>query len=52
MLMHWPCDTLNDTLATYRVIEELVFDGCARAIGVSKCVQRICVHTSWHCACC
>lgn len=36
MLMHWPCDSTEDNLATWRVLESLVFDGRARAIGVSN----------------
>ena len=36
MLLHWPCDTLKDTLAAYRALESLVAHGQARAIGVSN----------------
>eukprot|EP00966_Prymnesium_polylepis_P107865 2497770-Prymnesium_polylepis.1 len=36
MLMHWPCDSTEDNIATWRVLESLVFDGRARAIGVSN----------------
>ena len=36
MLMHWPCDSTADTVATWRVLESLVFDGRARAIGMSN----------------
>eukprot|EP00658_Telonema_sp_P-2_P073516 TRINITY_DN6259_c0_g1_i5.p1 TRINITY_DN6259_c0_g1~~TRINITY_DN6259_c0_g1_i5.p1 ORF type:complete len:352 (+),score=86.44 TRINITY_DN6259_c0_g1_i5:95-1057(+) len=36
MLMHWPCDRFEDTLATYQVMEGMVAAGQARAIGVSN----------------
>ena len=36
LLMHWPCDSTADTVATWRVLERLALDGRARAIGVSN----------------
>merc|ERR1711871_258209 len=36
MLLHWPCDTFEETLATYRQMEDMVAEGTARAIGVSN----------------
>ena len=36
LLLHWPCDTFNETLAAYRVMEAAVAAGKARAIGVSN----------------
>lgn len=36
MLIHWPCDTLDETMQTYRVMEDMVEKGTARAIGVSN----------------
>lgn len=36
MLLHWPCETLEETVATYRAMQPLVDAGRARAIGVSN----------------
>jgi len=36
MLMHWPCDSVEENVATWRVLEAAVFDGRARSIGVSN----------------
>ena len=36
MLLHWPCDSLEETLQTYRVMESMVSRGTARAIGISN----------------
>ena len=36
MLMHWPCDSLADNIQTWQVLETLLFNGRARAIGVSN----------------
>ena len=36
VLMHWPCDRFEDTLATWRAMEGLVAQGSARTIGVSN----------------
>lgn len=36
MLLHWPCDTLEESLNTYRAMERMVEAGTARAIGVSN----------------
>ena len=36
MLLHWPCETLADTVSTYRALQPLVASGRARAIGVSN----------------
>ena len=36
ILMHWPCDSAEDTLATWRVLERAAFAGQTRAIGVSN----------------
>jgi len=36
MLLHWPCTTLEETLATYKHLEEFYQQGKARAIGVSN----------------
>lgn len=34
MLVHWPCETDEQTLKTYKALEPMVKDGSARAIGV------------------
>ena len=36
LLLHWPCDTFEETMAAYRVMEDAVEAGKARAIGVSN----------------
>ena len=36
MLVHWPCDSVADNVATWKVLEKLLFDGRARSIGVSN----------------
>mmetsp|Transcript_42305 Transcript_42305/g.95204 ORF Transcript_42305/g.95204 Transcript_42305/m.95204 type:complete len:312 (-) Transcript_42305:10-945(-) len=36
MLLHWPCDTLGDTLEAWRGIEDFYGANKARAIGVSN----------------
>ena len=36
MLLHWPCDTFEETLTTYRVMEDMVAAGTAKAIGISN----------------
>lgn len=36
LLIHWPCDTFEDNLRTYRVLEEAVKAGKAKAIGFSN----------------
>lgn len=36
LIMHWPCDSPQDTLAAWRVMEAAVAKGQARAIGVSN----------------
>ena len=36
MLLHWPCDTFEETLNAYSVMEEMVAKGTARAVGVSN----------------
>lgn len=36
MLLHWPCDTVEDTVRTYRSLEKFQLDGKARAIGISN----------------
>mmetsp|Transcript_37007 Transcript_37007/g.86423 ORF Transcript_37007/g.86423 Transcript_37007/m.86423 type:complete len:283 (-) Transcript_37007:224-1072(-) len=36
MLLHWPCDTLEDTVRTYRSLERFQLSGKARAIGISN----------------
>jgi diketogulonate reductase-like aldo/keto reductase len=36
LLIHWPCDKFEDTLATYKALEPYVTSGKARAIGVSN----------------
>ena len=36
MLIHWPCDTLDETMKTYRAMEQMVRAGRARAIGLSN----------------
>ena len=36
ILMHWPCQTMEETLASYASLESVVADGKARAIGVSN----------------
>ena len=36
MLLHWPCDTIEETAAHYVQLQGLVTDGTARAVGVSN----------------
>ncbi|GAB5367523.1 hypothetical protein AAMO2058_001237800 [Amorphochlora amoebiformis] len=36
MLVHWPCKTKEQSLATYLEIEKMVQQGTARAVGVSN----------------
>jgi len=36
LLLHWPCNTLEQTLAAYTALEETMEKGYARAIGVSN----------------
>ena len=36
MLLHWPCDTMEDTIRTYRALEDFQLAGKARAIGISN----------------
>ena len=36
LLLHWPCEDFDDTLAAYRAMEPLVAAGKARAIGISN----------------
>jgi len=36
MLLHWPCQTMEQTVATYKALQPLVSNGKAKAIGVSN----------------
>ena len=36
MLIHWPCDNMDDNIATYKQLEKFQQAGRARAIGVSN----------------
>ena len=36
LLLHWPCDTLDETLIAYRAMEAAVAAGKARAVGLSN----------------
>jgi diketogulonate reductase-like aldo/keto reductase len=36
MLLHWPCKTLEQTVATYKQMEAMLAQNKARAIGVSN----------------
>jgi len=36
MLLHWPCATMEETVAAYKEMEMMVARGTARAIGVSN----------------
>lgn len=36
MLLHWPCKTLDETVATYKQMEKMLVQKKARAIGVSN----------------
>ena len=36
MLLHWPCNTLEETVATYKQMETMLAQKKARAIGVSN----------------
>ena len=36
MLLHWPCDTFEQSMTAYRALEDMVSDGTAKAIGVSN----------------
>lgn len=36
LLLHWPCDTFEETMAAYSVMEDAVAEGKARAIGISN----------------
>ena len=35
MLIHWPCDDIDDSIATYKAMEPFVASGKIKAIGVS-----------------
>ena len=51
LLLHWPCTTLADTVATYRQLQPLVHSGKARAIGVSNFVSCRCFRACCSCFC-
>lgn len=36
ILLHWPCATMEQTIATYRSLEEFALAGKARTIGISN----------------
>eukprot|EP00929_Paragymnodinium_shiwhaense_P054588 TRINITY_DN27367_c0_g1_i1.p1 TRINITY_DN27367_c0_g1~~TRINITY_DN27367_c0_g1_i1.p1 ORF type:complete len:317 (-),score=50.94 TRINITY_DN27367_c0_g1_i1:63-1013(-) len=36
VLLHWPCATMEQTIATYRSLEDFALAGKARAIGISN----------------
>ena len=36
MLLHWPCSTMAETIASYRALEDFALAGKARAIGISN----------------
>ena len=36
MLVHWPCLTMDESVATWKHLEEFLHQGKARAIGVSN----------------
>ena len=36
LLLHWPCDSLDESVRAYKALEPLVAAGKARAIGVSN----------------
>ena len=36
ILLHWPCETIEETWATYNALEGALTDGRARAIGISN----------------
>jgi 2,5-diketo-D-gluconate reductase A len=36
ILLHWPCETIEETWATYKGLERALADGRARAIGISN----------------
>eukprot|EP00927_Polykrikos_kofoidii_P009089 TRINITY_DN1376_c0_g1_i3.p1 TRINITY_DN1376_c0_g1~~TRINITY_DN1376_c0_g1_i3.p1 ORF type:complete len:311 (+),score=56.02 TRINITY_DN1376_c0_g1_i3:83-1015(+) len=36
ILLHWPCATMEQTISTYRSLEDFALAGKARAIGVSN----------------
>ena len=36
MLIHWPCGTVEETMAAYRALEDMHAAGKARAIGISN----------------
>jgi len=36
MLLHWPCETVEQTLAAYRSLEDFQLQGYAKAIGISN----------------
>ena len=36
MLLHWPCDTFEESLSTYKAMEKMMVRGTTRAIGVSN----------------
>ncbi|EOD24346.1 hypothetical protein EMIHUDRAFT_238572 [Emiliania huxleyi CCMP1516] len=36
LLLHWPCATMEETVATYRSLERFALDGKASAIGISN----------------
>lgn len=36
LLLHWPCDQMEDSVAVYKIMEKALGEGKARAIGVSN----------------
>ena len=36
MMLHWPCDAMDDTIKTYRALEKFALAGKARTIGISN----------------
>lgn len=36
MLLHWPCDSMEETVRSYRALEDVALAGGARAIGISN----------------
>ena len=48
ILLHWPCETVEDTWATYKALEGALTDGRARAIGLPFTAFSLPLHYHYH----